>query len=53
MKDYIFILDNDIEPQEIVIEATGMMDAIKKVKDFQRQKNIGNQAKIHFKGIVY
>lgn len=53
MKDYIFILDNEIDPQEIVIEATGMMDAIKKVKDLQRQKNISSQAKILFKGIVY
>lgn len=53
MKDYIFILDYDMEPQEIIIEATGMMDAIRKVKDFQRQKELGSQAKILFKGIVY
>ncbi|MBA9027341.1 MULTISPECIES: hypothetical protein [Bacillaceae] len=55
MKDYIFILDNQIEAEEIIIEASGMMDAFMKAKELQRKRKIDKKSNVNllFKGISY
>jgi hypothetical protein len=55
MKNYIFLLDNQIESKKISIEAAGMMDAFIKAKEVQKKKNIDKKLKVNllFKGITY
>lgn len=55
MKDYIFVLGDPLESEEIIIEASGMMDAFKKAKDVQKKKSIEEISKVNliFKGIIY
>jgi len=55
MKEYIFLLNEPVEPREIKIIASGMMEAFKKAKEFR--KNIIQSTKINvdmmLKGIRY
>ena len=55
MRDYVFILDNEKETKKITIEASGMMDAFLKAKDFQKKKSEDkkSQVNLHFQGVIY
>ncbi|MCM3116506.1 hypothetical protein M3610_14480 [Neobacillus sp. MER 74] len=55
MKEYIFLLEEPVGTREIKILASGMMDAFKKAKEFQ--KNIVHETKskvnMMLKGVRY
>lgn len=55
MKQFVFLIDNGSETKEHKITATGMTDAVNRIKDIKKHLNQENQSnfKISFKGVIY
>ncbi|MED1467542.1 MULTISPECIES: hypothetical protein [Bacillus] len=55
MRQYIFLLDEPVGPREIKIEASGMMEAFKKAKEFRKKimENTKKNVDMIFKCVKY
>ncbi|MFS0882948.1 hypothetical protein [Metabacillus niabensis] len=55
MKHFVFLIDTGNETIEHKINASGMTDAVKRIKDIQKdlKKNDRTKLKIKFKGVIY
>ncbi|APH05727.1 hypothetical protein [Bacillus weihaiensis] len=55
MKNFVFLIDNGIELKEQKIIASGMMEAVNKIKEVKKQLLNDQQenSKIIFKGVIY
>ncbi|MDQ0223901.1 hypothetical protein [Metabacillus niabensis] len=55
MKHFVFLIDTGNETIEHKINASGMTDAVKRIKDIQKdlKKNDHTKLKIKFKGVIY
>ncbi|MDL4840206.1 hypothetical protein [Aquibacillus rhizosphaerae] len=55
MNQYIFLLREPVGPKEVMIEATGMLDAFNQAKELlsKTMRETSSQIEIQFKGIVY
>jgi|GEM_PF-4673852 len=55
MKQFVFLIDTGIEKKEYKIPASGMTEAVAKIKEVktQIQKNNPPSFKIQFKGVIY
>ncbi|MDQ0229266.1 hypothetical protein [Metabacillus malikii] len=55
MKHFVFLIDTGNETIEHKINASGMTDALNRIKDIQKnlKKEKHPQLKIKFKGVIY
>jgi len=55
MKQFVFLIDTGIEKTEYKIPASGMTEAVAKIKEVKTQikKNNPPLFKIQFKGVIY
>lgn len=57
MKQFIFLIyqNNNKDAQEVIIEATGMLDALKKIRLYKSklEAETFSRVEIQFKGIAY
>jgi len=55
MKEYIFLLDEPVNPREIKIKASGMMEAFKKAKEFRKNfiQDARTNVDMMLKGVRY
>lgn len=55
MKQFVFLIDTGNEIKEHKISASGMTDAVKRIKDINNllKKESPSNLKIQFKGVIY
>ncbi|MGM7723313.1 hypothetical protein [uncultured Metabacillus sp.] len=55
MKQFVFLIDTGNETKEHKINAAGMTDAVKRIKDMKKDfmKGDNSHLKIKFKGVIY
>lgn len=55
MKQFVFLIDTGNEIKEHKIRASGMTDAVKRIKDINNllKKESHSNLKIQFKGVIY
>lgn len=55
MKQFVFLIDTGIETSEYKINATGMTDAVNRIKVIKNRlkKDSNSNLKIKFKGVIY
>lgn len=55
MKQFVFLIDTGTEKSEHKIFASGMTDAVNRIKEINNRLKEKNQAKlkIKFKGVIY
>ncbi|MGM0877559.1 MAG: hypothetical protein ACQEWV_23180 [Bacillota bacterium] len=55
MKQFVFLIDTGSETSEHKINATGMIDAVNRIKDIKNRlkKDSHSNLKIKFKGVIY
>jgi hypothetical protein len=55
MKQFVFLIDTGTETSEHKINATGMTDAVNRIKDIKNRlkKDSNANLKVKFKGVIY